>query len=254
MATLSVGWIAILSGLIGALVTAILNYLIQILISKRDQKLNEKKLAYVYLVKISELIVIEVFVKRIVKAHVEAYTADINSLKKSADGKFEISHGICATIAKIIADLSVEKLKKLNEYRSVLEIFRDIPETMIDFKLPIEVLSQLPNQAIQHYSYLESQTSTLKYIFKSWSEFIEKGNRIFLSADLLYAQWLNIKFLFEAAHVVRAALIKYGGISNKEAVNLLSAQIQRAKKISNESLSSQSKIKEALAVIEDDSE
>ena len=252
MGTLSVGWVAIFSGLIGAIVTAALNYIVRLLISKRDQKSSEKKLAYVYLVKISELIAVEVLVRRIVEAYAEAYSDDINSLKRSADGKFEISHGICAAIAKAIEALPDKKLKELNEYRAALEMFGEILEKSIDFKLPTEVLSQLPKKAIQHYSYFERQTSAIKYIFKPWSEFIEKGNKTLLTPDFIYSQWLSIKFLFDAAHSVRVALIKYGGISNKEAVSLLASQIQRAKEVYYASLSSQSKIKEALTAIEDD--
>jgi hypothetical protein len=252
MGTLSVGWVALFSGLIGAIITAILNYIVRLLISKRDQKSNEKKMAYVYLVKISELIAIEILVRRIVEAYAKAFAEDINSLKKSADGKFEMSHGICAAIAKAIDEVSDDKLKELNEYRAAFEIYREILEKAVDFKLPIDVLSKLPKQAIQHYSHFESQASSIKYIFKCWAEFIEKGNKTLLKADFIYGQWLSIKFLFDAAHVVRAALIKYGRISNNEAISLLSAQIQRAKEISHASLSSQSKIKEALSAIEND--
>lgn len=100
--------VALISGLIGALISAGLSYWIRATLDRRNQKESEARLAYVYFVRISEQVAIELVVSSFIK--IMAGERARESLA-SRDGTFEPSHKLSVLLAEEIQKLTPREAK-----------------------------------------------------------------------------------------------------------------------------------------------
>lgn len=221
--SLSVGWIALISGLIGALITAVLNYIVRLRILKKDQSKKETQLVYTYLVQITQLIAIETALRKISQELLNKFPDYLKVFKDLDESEFEMSHRLCVNIADAIQIIPKEELNKLQlqKYLFVLNFFRNWKEDIEKFNIPNEILANFPKGAIRHYSHFVSQSVTINHIIMFWAPFFEKGERTWITADLIHGQWKSLRFFIEATHELRSALIKYSKIDSKDMDELL---------------------------------
>ena len=65
--------IALIGGITGALLTAILSFVVQNELAKRRRKEDERRMAYVCLVKVSDIVSMEMLIKRLSNVYISVY-------------------------------------------------------------------------------------------------------------------------------------------------------------------------------------
>jgi hypothetical protein len=151
----NVGWIALASGFFGAAITAILNYIIRAKLATRELKRKEKRIAYVYLVRISQGIAYENVLRQYFSHKVKDKFQTIKKDLKEVSDKLEVSHALIPVIAKII-NTDPEIIANIKRYSSMLENMEKYFDQFFAFKIPDELLGQFPNGCFG--SKLETQT------------------------------------------------------------------------------------------------
>lgn len=214
---------ALFSGLIGALIASLLTYVIRLHLDRRAVIEAQRRMAYVHLVKISSVIAHEITVRRFVQA------AGGNALKKLKEGineKFDLSHAICAYLAKKLNDMAPEKWNGDFGSTGAVLVLKSSMSTIEESKLSAEQLAELPRDAIEAYSEYLSQLSGLHQSLQIWLVAFERKDASPLTAENLHLQWRTLNLFLEAAKRLRTSLINAGATSNAEAETLLEKQVK----------------------------
>lgn len=214
--------VALISGLIGALISAGLSYWIRATLDRRNQRESEVRLAYVYFVRISEQVAIEIVIGSFIKTMAGQHVRD--SLV-SKDGAFEPSHKVSVLLAQEIQKLTPEKLKESPGLSTVPVFLKSQLEALSESKLSAEQLSNLPRETILTYSLFLNHLSQLRGIVLLWMLFFEEQQTSWVTPEAIHDQWLAISRYFDHARRLRAALILGGAASKSEASALLEKQV-----------------------------
>lgn len=223
---ISTAWIALLSGLLGAVITAIFNYFINIKLAKREQKRKEQRMAYVYLVKVSDIVAIDLMLRKIISRELKKLDPNnvFQGFIKSISEKLNMPHAACTLIAKALNDTDSDPIKKIRDsLQSLSQSEYDFPEVM-GFQLPDEMLVQLPRESVIHYSSFIKNIFAIRQAYNLWLHWAKTGERDLLKANILYSHWSTIKDISTNARKLRFILIEKGRVSHDEAENLLSLQ------------------------------
>jgi hypothetical protein len=214
--------IALISGLIGALISAGLSYWIRSSLDRRNLRDGERKLAYVYFVRISDLIALEIVVTSFIKNLVGDRARESLASK---DGTFEPSHKLCVLLANEIKKLTPDKLKETPGL-SIVPIFLESQlESMSESKLSAEQLSELPKETVLNYSLFLNYGSHLQGVVVLWIAVFEKRQMSWVTPEAIHDQWLAVARLFDHARQLRSALLSAGAASPSEATALLKKQV-----------------------------
>ena len=188
--------VALISGLIGALISAGLSYWIRSYLDRRNLEDAERKLAYVYFVRISDLIAIEIVITSFIKNLVGDRAQETLASK---DGSFEPSHKLCVLLANEIKKLTKEKIKETPGL-SIVPIFLETQlEAMSESKLSAEQLSKLPKETVLNYSLFLNYLSHLRGVVVLWIAFFENQQMSWVTPEAIHDQWLAVQRLFDQA-------------------------------------------------------
>jgi hypothetical protein len=226
---INAGWIALLSGLFGAVITAFFNYYINIKLAKREQKRKEQRLAYIYLIKVNGIIATEIVLKKyfateLKKLDKESSVQFFEEKIKSLSSNIELAHAFCTLLSTALNDIEsefVDKLKNTFKYFGGLQKYF---EEHFAFQMPDELLIQLPKEAVSHYLSFKGNVLGLRTALDLWSLWAQTGEKSLFNADRIYLQWQTLNELSSTAKKLRDVLISAGGISDKEAMALLDEQ------------------------------
>jgi len=222
---INTGWIALLSGLFGAVITAIFNYLINIKLAKRDQKRKEQRMAYVYLIKVSDIVATDLVFRKYFSWEVKRRDPD-NTLQnfqaklKSMSPKLDMAHGACVLFAKVLNEDDSGRAKIRDIFRSFSESEKYFEEAL-RFRLPDELLVQLPRESVIHYSLFIKNILAIDRALNLWVRWAKTGENNLLTTNTLYSQWTAFRDIATNAHHLRDVLIKKGKVSHLEAENML---------------------------------
>jgi hypothetical protein len=214
--------IALISGLIGALISAGLSYWIRASLDRRNLRDAEKRLAYVHFVRISELVAIDVVLRSFIKVYV---TEDMVKELAAKDGTFEPSHKISVIIAKEIQKLTPEKLEEVPGLSMVPVFLKSQLEALSESKLSAEQLSKLPRETVLTYSLFLNYLSHLRGVVLLWTFFFEEKKATWATPESIHDQWLSVTKFFEQARILRSALLSTGAATPAEASALLQKQV-----------------------------
>lgn len=218
--------LALISGLIGALISAGLSYWIRATLDRRNAREAERKLAYVYFVRISELVAIEVVVTSVIKNLVKLAGQQVQEALRSKDGSFEPSHKLSVMFANEIQKLTPEKLKETPGLSIVPTFLQSQLDAMADSKLSAEQLSKLPKETVLTYSLFLNYLSHLRGVVLLWIAFFEQQQTSWVTPEAIHDQWLAVTRLFENARKLRSTLLTAGAASRSEANALLQEQVR----------------------------
>ena len=218
--------LAIISGLIGALISAGLSYWIRAKLDRRNLRDAEVRLAYVYFVRISELMAFEVVCREFISKLSKTKEFEFfNALLSTELSVFETSHLASVIVAKALHELTPEKIKGTPTLSAIPIILKIQLESIRESKLSAEQLSKLPKDTILAYSLFLNFLSPLQAITALWISSFEEQNVSWVTAEKIHEQWRAIVVLFEHAHILHATLISAGIASASEASALLQKQI-----------------------------
>jgi hypothetical protein len=226
---INAGWIALLSGLFGAVITAIFNYFINIRLAKREQKRKEQRIAYVYLVKVSDVVATDLVLRKVFLWELKRIDPDntlqkLRSQLKNLSEKIDAAHGACAILANALNESDSDAHKKLRDAFQLMSGSEKSFDEVLGFQLPEELLVQLPRESVIHYSLFIKNILDIKRAFNLWLHWTKTGDRNLLNANTLYSHWSTIKDISTNARKLRDILIEKGRVSPHEADNLLNLQ------------------------------
>lgn len=241
--------LALLSGLIGALISAGLSYWIRATLDRRNLRNAEVRLAYVYFVRMSEFVAIEIVVTSLVKSFIKVIGEQAQDALSSKDGSFEPSHKISVLIANEIQKLTPEKLKETPSFSIIPVFLKSQMEAVSESKLSDEQLSKLPKETVLTYSLFLNYLSQLRGVILLWTNFFEQQNTSWVTPEAIHDQWLVIYRFFENARKLRSVLLSAGVASPTEASVLLKKQVNTYNDNLLAKLKHQPKLQAALAEV-----
>ncbi|MBF0115586.1 MAG: hypothetical protein HQM04_11180 [Magnetococcales bacterium] len=216
----------IISGFVGALLSAGMGYVVRLHLDRRAQKDAERRLAYVYLVRVSELVAAEIVVKAFVRAFVKVFVpADVVKELMSPTGAYEPSHKVSAILAEIISKKSPEEFKNNHDSIGVLRLVNEMLGAAKESRLSAEQLSKLPREAIFSCHQFQKHHVYICQVVSMWIGFFENGERCWFTSDGIHNQWRALVQFLDHARSVRDALVLYGAATQEQANLLLSRQI-----------------------------
>ena len=215
--------IAIIAGLVGSVATAFLSYLVQQLLAKKRREEEEARLAFVYLVKVTDMLTLETGIKvltymfkgifeKIIKPKLEELKADNDAL--------DMTQTICALAANLIKKFSEGKADS-NAKLLMDSILESNKRATDEFSISPHLLAQLPQQAIISYQSLSGSMQVLRQTIKHWRQWLETRDESLVTAEIIYNQWLSLNGYIENTKKLREALIKKGHVSKSEANDIL---------------------------------
>lgn len=215
--------IALISGLIGAIASAILGFGVRLFLDKRAQKDAERRLAFVYLVKVSDVVAADIAVRAVIKSLVPADA--LKELVDSTNGKFGPSHKISAMLAEALQKLTPEEVSSNSGYKAVPRFVKSQLESAKDFKLTSEQLSKLPQDAVFSSNRFQILHGHVMQTVEMWGALFENDERYWVTPEGIHDQWMSLVRFTDAARELRLALIRFGAADQKHATALLSKQV-----------------------------
>lgn len=240
--------VAIIAGLVGALATAGLSYLVRSHLDRQALKDAERRLAYVHLVLVSWWVASELVIRVVIE---KAIAPLLPEKAKGTPDTYGMSHALCVAIEKLIKERGSTTLHEPRDFTPLLAALRSSLEYLKDSRLTPEQLARLPKDCALSYSQFVSGVVTLSFVVDTWRDTLESGRFEWITADTLHGQWLSLVTAFEAARKVRLALIRFGAVEDREAMALLSAQADIVREQVNVHFKQYSKLELARAAIEE---
>jgi hypothetical protein len=218
--------LALVSGLIGALLSSGLSYLVRLTLDRRSKREAEARLAYVHAVRISELVALEIAVKSIVKSAVQVYGIENAGEALKGDGdSFEPSHKISVLIAQELQKITPEKLRDTPSLSTIPLFIRAQLDALNESKLTADQLSNLPRHAVLDYSIFLNYLASLRGALLLWINFFEDHQVTWATPESIHDQWIAVTKFFGQASKLRVTLMVAGAMTRSEAAALLAKQI-----------------------------
>jgi hypothetical protein len=220
---------SLVSAIIGGLATAVCSLIIGYIFYWRDKREKRKRVAYLYYVRISQLLTIKKFIDNELKDALYEFR------QMSNEDKLYTVHLACATIVEMLKKIGIDALLESSgqDKQKIIDVFKNFKNQADDFfglKIDDEMLSNLPKNTILHYTFLISELLGLKYILSLWISSVESNDFSSFKAEDILMQGMSIKRLLESTDIVASTLIKKAGIKRKDANNILALQINKYSK------------------------
>jgi hypothetical protein len=207
----------LISGLIGALLTAALSGLIRLWLDARAQDLAERRLAYVYLTRVVEVLAAAEVIRKIIPLFVPE---NVKNEWESNNKDFKPSHKICTQISLKLIGAQKAKLNDTSDLRVIPRWVKALMESSKDIKLTPEQLSRLPRDVT--YASNQFQKAYLNYIqvVELWAAFVENDECYWVTPEGIHDQWVCLVNFVQYSRKLSNALIKAGAASLREASEL----------------------------------
>ena len=214
--------VALISGLIGALLSAGLSYWIRSYLDKKNLQNSERALAYVHLVQVSHIVAMRTVVTTYFKILLgEKITQDL----ASKDGLYQPIHKAAVILAKLLKTSEPKKWKE-TAGGAILPVFlKSQLESISASKLTADQLAKLPRDAVLIYSQFLNSLSYMGGIVLIYISLLEDNQPPLINAENILDQWLTVNRLFDQADKLRLALVKSGAATGNDAEILLRTQI-----------------------------
>jgi len=231
---------ALISGLVGSLITIICKYYI-------ENYRRRRQLCFIYIVKISEIVATQVVLKRLIARLKDLCRDSIANVKKD-NYDFELSHIICAAVVKAM------QKAQLSDFQAFAPLLRAVKEKLDKdsnhFMIENELLLFLPDEAIVQYCLFRRYLDALADIVSFWVLCIETGNIKLINSQDVCSHWVSIKELFNAANELWTSLISRGKIEKAEAEKILDRQIEVIYQHIRSYIECRPKLKKAIKFLE----
>lgn len=237
--------VALISGLIGAIASAALGFLVRLVLDRRAQKEAEMRLAFVYLIRVSNVVAAELALKSVIKTMISAEA--LKEFTKSDSEQFEASHKLSAMLAEGLQKLSTEEIRAEQGYRALPRLVSSQLESAKEVKLTSEQLSKLPRDIVFLCAKFQTSLSHVVQVVESWGAFFENDERYWVTPEGIHDQWMTLVRFAGAAQELRRALIRFGAATPEEARELLSNQIDSGLEVMRAKWADKPKLAAAIA-------
>ena len=190
---------------------------------KRAQKESEQRLAFVYLIKVSDVVAVEIAAKQTLKLLMPS--EELEKLTHDGAGTFGPSHKVSAMLAQALLKISVEEVRADPNLKVIPRFVKSQLEAAKDFKLTAEQLAKLPKDVVFASNRFQMTHAYVMQCVEMWGAFFENNERYWVTAEGIHDQWMSVVRFVQAARELRLALIRFGAADHKQATDLLSKQI-----------------------------
>jgi hypothetical protein len=219
-----VNYATLLSGLIGALLSAALGFGVRWCLDRRSLQLAEQRVAYVHLVSVSTVVAADTLARSYLKVVVGDMAKETFA---DPDGIFEPSHAISAFLYQELTKLTPERLNECSGASLIPRVLNGLVEGAKESKLSAEQLSKLPKQSVLVYTQYITYLSHVQHCLELWATLFETGDAKWLTAQFVHDNWLTVDRFCKQATLLRVALIEHGACTKVEAAALLHQQMKQ---------------------------
>jgi hypothetical protein len=199
--------VALVSGLIGALLSAYLSYVVRLKAKEREDADERKRLARMYFLQLTDTVSTYLYAENITKVVVNSAGA--------ADNVNALSMRVCREIAKTINSMSVEDVAKAQVgAKPLLKVLRD---SFGDLNVATEDICRMDEVAIFSYHRHRSAIARLNATLVSFEAMLDIGDPKLLDAAGVYSLFFAYKTYAETAGILRAGFSKSAELSEKYA-------------------------------------
>jgi hypothetical protein len=216
--------LALISGLVGALISAALSYFVRLALDHRTLRIAERRLAYVYLVRVSEVVAMDQTCRIVVNVLMPSGAAE---KLKSATGSFGPSHKVSAMLADMMRAAPLDKLREDATYRAIPRFVKAQIESAKEVKLSAEQLAKLPKEVVYESNRFLAHHAHVMQVLEMWGAFFEHGEDGWISAEGIHDQWLALVRYIESAKRLRGGLVAAGAATPSEASELVKRQLSQ---------------------------
>lgn len=232
-------WIALASGLFGALTSAVLSYLVRVKARAREVRERKRSIAYVHFLQLTEFVAIDFFLKQMFGKMLED--------QEAGDPDLEWSHRIAAFIENQALEVSEEQLHDIYETAEPLAI--SVGKNLDIFELSLMERADLDRDTLYHFQRFQAAAAGLRTAMGMIGKGVESGDRKLLSAATVHAVYESYRRFSDTAGILRAAFAKSAVLPDEESLQCLVRSYEQIKKDTFDSLSNQSKLKRAAEMV-----
>ncbi len=200
----------LLSGFAGALFAAGLNYVVQSALAARNKRAEERRLAFVHFVRVSNVV-----------TSIEGLAAFLSPLKSilaaMCDKDLKLSQKLAAEFYAAVKFGKAFDGKDLKTLEFILDTVEGSSSEYLKFDISPESLSKLPSKTVAKYFTLSTSATALIESIKIIRTFIRENKESVIELEALYAQWTNAVMFFNTAKDLQDELRKWGHIPEAEA-------------------------------------
>lgn len=219
----SVGWIALVSGLTGALITAIFNYIVNVKIANRNRRIEQQKLAFLYLVRLSNILALELVIKYISSAF-EGTIQKVVSILEIEKTEIEMSNTAFVVITEGIKKLVKDGGKEYESFKMFINYFKTLSTDLFGYELPDQLLSQFPKVAVIEYDFLVGRLKDIRASFYNLSISFEDKKPELIEPQSISLLWNSARKIPQLAKNFRDYLVIETKLDKKFASEITNRQ------------------------------
>ena len=233
---------ALLAGLIGALISALLSYVVRLRAKRKEDEDERKRLALVNFLLLTNTVASD---------HLMKHTAG-NMLKiagvKAEEG-FSHSHSVAGMLASKIVEMKPEELEHVH---IIMKPFISAAVAAIDkFDVNQSDLGHMSEVTIYMYHRYKAAAMRLQTTLGLLDGVIEKKDPKLLDATVLHSVFTGYRAFADAAAILRAAFGRSAGVSDTHSVDCLIRSYKAMKSEIYDLSEDGSRLKKALAAQSD---
>lgn len=197
--------VALISGLIGALLSAYLSYVVRLKAKKREDSEERKRIAQVHFLQLTDTMATYLYAENIAKVIVKAAgtDSDVNAF----------SMKICEEIATAVSAMSEADVAKAQI--GAKPLFKALREFFGGLSVSVGDLGRMDEIAIFSYHRHRSAIARLNVTLVSFEAILDIGDPKLLDAAGVYSLLFAYKTYAETAGILRAAFAKSADLSDK---------------------------------------
>lgn len=238
---MTLGAVALVSGLVGALVSAYLSYLVRLKVREKDDIARQRRLAYVYFIQLTEVFASDLIIKEI--------AGKVNESMGGKEKGIGLSLSAAVHLAEQVSKLKAEDVKII---RATLKpFFAYLCESLDKVTIPAAQLSELPQDSVYFYNRYMMKAQQFKTAVRLLEGALDDDDLKLLSAETLSGVFTAYQGAADASGLLRAAFISYGGISSATSQAALVRSYKFWKEEIAKSLSQTSKLDAAKKILKE---
>ncbi len=196
--------VALLSGTIGALISAFLSYHVRLRAKRKEDSERKKKLALVHFLQLTNFVAADFYCTELVKNLAKAGWI-------KAEKEFDFEHELSVLLSDQIAKSDPAALTKAHQRLS--PYLKGIAPSIDRFNVTAEDLSEMSEVTIYAYTRYVQLGDRLKAAATTIEHWLEKADPTLLDAKTILAAYQTYRDFADAAGVLRAAFVTNAGVT-----------------------------------------
>ena len=236
--------VALVSGLIGALLSAYLGYVVRIKVKEREDAKRQQKLAHVHFIQLTDFVASDFLMKEIVSR--------ISAESKLMHEGFDLSHGIAAYLATNFSELKPDAIAQV---RAVLKPTVAVAiDSMDKFLLAPTQLAELSSETVYFYNRYVTASLRLKAGLRLFETILDQENHKAIDASSLHSLFQSYRAFAYASGLLRAVFRSAAEVSEGYSLKCLQRSYQALQKDVREAFEDMSKLEKAKQIVDQTAE